>query len=126
MLVLLLKEEYFGIGSIKFQDIKVNVSNKTSKESYSSARPLLPFVKEYPLVNEYVVIFQGPSPDNPGATAKPNYYYISLKLWNDNEQNASPDPISVSNNLPSQSNKSYTEIESGSPRVSQKTTTHGS
>jgi len=114
--------EYFGIGSIKFQDIKINVSNKTTTSSYSSARPLLPFIKEYPLVNEYVVVFQGPSPDNPGATSKPNYYYVSLKLWNDNEQNASPDPLAVSNGISPQSNKSYKEIEAGSPRKPSQTT----
>jgi len=115
--------EYFGIGSIKFQDIKISVSNKTDKSTFSSARPLLPYIKEYPLVNEYVLIFQGPAPENPGISSNPTYYYLNLKLWNDNEQNAYPDPLSVSNNIPVQSNKSYTEIESGSPRETQKTNT---
>ena len=105
--------EYFGIGAIKWEDIKVSNSSKTKKTSYSIAKPLQPFIKEYPLVEEYVIVFRGPKPDNPGATSKPIYYYLPLKLWNDNEQNAYPDPLSVSNNQPPQNNKSYNEIENG-------------
>ena len=105
--------EYFGIGAIKWEDIKISNSNKTKKTSYSVARPLQPFIKEFPLVDEYVIVFRGPEPDNPGATSLPTYYYLPLKLWNDNEQNAYPDPLSIQNNQPPQNSKSYVEIENG-------------
>jgi len=110
--------KYFGIGAIRFQDINNNENEKKSKSTSSFARPLLPFIKEYPLVNEYVIIFKGPSTDNPGAGSKPSFYYLPLKLWNNNESNAYPDPLSSSNDKPPQSNKSNQEIESGSPNES--------
>ena len=106
-------DEYFGIGAIQWEDIKKSVNSKAKESTYSIAKPLQPFIKEFPLVNEYVILFRGPSPDNPGATSKPSYYYVSLKLWNDNEQNASPDPLSNDNNVPVQSNVPYSEIENG-------------
>ena len=34
-------------------------------------------------------------------------------MWNDNEQNASPDPLSNDNNNSPESDKSYSEIETG-------------
>ena len=108
---------FFGLGSITFQDINQNQEKKTG----SFAKPLLPFIKEYPLVNEYVLIFKGPSPKSPGAGSRPSFYYLSLKLWNNNEVNPSPDPVS-NENVPPQSNKSYQEIEQGSPNETVNTT----
>ena len=106
--------EFFGIGAIKWEDITISNSKKTKKSSFSLARPLIPSIKEFPLVNEYVLVFRGPSPDNPGVKADPSYYYIGLKMWNDNEQNAYPDPLSDINNTKTpQNNKTYSEIESG-------------
>ena len=89
---------FFGLGSITFQDINQNQEKKTG----SFAKPLLPFIKEYPLVNEYVLIFKGPSPKSPGAGSRPSFYYLSLKLWNNNEVNPSPDPVSNENVPPNQ------------------------
>ena len=105
--------EYFGIGAIKWEDVKISTSNATKQSSYSVATPLQPFIKEFPLVNEYVILFLGPSVTNPGNTSDPIYYYVGLKLWNDNEQNASPDPLSNDNNNSPESDKSYSEIETG-------------
>ena len=106
--------EFFGIGAIKWEDITISNSKKTKKSSFSLARRLIPSIKEFPLVNEYVLVFRGPSPDNPGVKADPSYYYIGLKMWNDNEQNAYPDPLSDINNTKTpQNNKTYSEIESG-------------
>ena len=105
--------EYFGIGAIKWEDVKISTSNATKQSSYSVATPLQPFIKEFPLVNEYVLLFLGPSITDPGPGTDPIYYYVSLKLWNDNEQNASPDPLSVAENNTPQSNKTYSEIEAG-------------
>jgi len=103
--------EYFSIGAISWEDIKVSTGNSTKQSSYSLATPLQPFIKEFPLVNEYVLLFRGPSVTDAGPGTDPIYYYVSLKLWNDNEQNASPDPLR--NDTPPQSNKTYSEIEAG-------------
>lgn len=106
--------EYFGIGSIEWEDVKISTSKATKKSSMGKALPLQPFIKDFPLVNEYVVLISGVGVKNPGASADPVYYYINLKLWNDNEQNASPDPLSNANNNNSPQNyKTYSEIEAG-------------
>ncbi len=106
--------EYFGIGSIQWEDAKISTSKSTKKSSMGRALPLQPFIKDFPLVNEYVVLISGIGVKNPGASADPVYYYINLKLWNDNEQNASPDPLSnANNNNTPQNNKTYSEIEAG-------------
>jgi len=105
--------EFFGIGAIQFEDIKVSTGDSTKQSSYSLATPLQPFIKEFPLVNEYVLLFLGPSITDPGPGTDPIYYYVSLKLWNDNEQNASPDPLSNINNTAPQNDKTYSEIEAG-------------
>lgn len=105
--------EYFGIGAISWEDIKISTGNSTKPSSYSLATPLQPFIKEFPLVNEYVLLFRGPSVTDAGPGTDPIYYYVSLKLWNDNEQNASPDPLRDINNTSPQSNKTYSEIEAG-------------
>ena len=110
--------EYFGIGAISWEDIKISTGNSTKPSSYSLATPLQPFVKEFPLVNEYVLLFRGPSITDAGPGTDPIYYYVSLKLWNDNEQNASPDPLR--DNTSPQSNKTYSEIEAGANMESSK------
>lgn len=105
--------EYFSIGAILWEDIKISTGKATKKSSYSLATPLQPFIKEFPLVNEYVLLFRGPSITDAGPGTDPIYYYVSLKLWNDNEQNAAPDPLSNVNNITPQSSKTYSEIEAG-------------
>jgi hypothetical protein len=105
--------EYFGIGSIQWEDIRISTGESTTKSSKGLATPLQPFIKEFPLQNEYVLLFKGPSTKDPGVSTDPIYYYVSLKLWNDNEQNASPDPLRDINNSSPQNNKTYSEIEAG-------------
>ena len=106
--------EYFSIGAIQWEDVKKSTGKTTKKSNSSLATPLQPFIKDFPLVNEYVLLFLGPSITDPGPAADPIYYYVSLKLWNDNEQNASPDPLSDAY-TPPQNTITYSEIEAGIP-----------
>merc|ERR1712078_351019 len=87
-----------------------------SSSKLNLAKPLFPHLKNYPLVNEVVLIFKLPTNESianmDGATA---YYYITpMSLWNHPEQNAYPNPLKGDT---SDSNKSgYEQIEAGNTR----------
>ena len=109
--------EWQGIGTIQFQI----VDSPTSDESISSsklnlAKPLYPQLKNYPLVNEIVLLIKLPNKSSiskiSGATTY--YYFTPLSMWNHPEQNAYPNPL---NNQNSDSQKSdYQQIEAGNAR----------
>ena len=109
--------EWQGIGTIQFQI----VDSPTSDESISSsklnlAKPLYPQLKNYPLVNEIVLLIKLPNKSSiskiSGATTY--YYFTPLSIWNHPEQNAYPNPL---NNQNSDSQKSdYQQIEAGNAR----------
>ena len=107
-----------GLGTIFFESTDNLTKSKT--EVQSSALPLIPYLKNYPLVNEIVMIFSLPSkiPDVTLQNALTNqYYYLNpVSIWNSTHHNAYPNTYQPSTeNTPK---KSYQEIESGSPRVS--------
>ena len=109
--------EWQGIGSIQFQLIDGPTNEDTiSSSKLNLAKPLFPHLKNYPLVNEVVLIFKLPTNESianmDGATA---YYYITpMSLWNHPEQNAYPNPLKGDT---SDSNKSdYEQIEAGNTR----------
>ena len=109
--------EWQGIGTIQFQI----VDSPTSDESISSsklnlAKPLYPQLKNYPLVNEIVLLIKLPNKSSiskiSGATTY--YYFTPLSIWNHPEQNAYPNPL---NNQNSDSQKSdYQQMEAGNAR----------
>ena len=109
--------EWQGIGTIQFQV----VDSPTSDESISSsklnlAKPLFPQIKNYPLVNEIVLLIKLPNKSSianiSGATTY--YYFTPLSIWNHPEQNAYPNPL-VSQNSDSQKSD-YQQIEAGNTR----------
>ena len=109
--------EWKGVGTIQFQFVDSPTSEKTlSSTDLNLVQPLLPNIKNYPLVNEIVLIFKLPTyvsiANMDGGEA---YYYISpLSLWNHPEQNAYPNPLA---NQESESNNSdYEQIEAGNTR----------
>ena len=94
----------------------INLGNLTV-----TASPLNPFIKNYPLINEVVLLFTSVSPkyqDNPYAT---QYYYQSpISVWN--EVNSNPLPLPTENvSVPTQ-NKNYQEVEAGSTNKPSSTT----
>ena len=56
--------QWAGIGTIKFQlmDQPTQIANATRSNTTNIAKPLLPNNKNYPLVNELVLLFK--LPDN--------------------------------------------------------------
>jgi len=109
--------EWQGIGTIQFQI----VNSPDSEESISSsklniAKPLFPQLKNYPLVNEIVLLVKLPDKSSVGnmSGATSYYYFTPLSLWNHPEVNAYPNPL-VPNTSDSQ-NADYQQIEAGNTR----------
>jgi len=102
-----------GIGTIEFEPITKNSSGDTQNPI---ATPLIPYLKNYPLVNEIVVIFKLISRNIYQSNDTPSFYYLnSLSLWNHPHHNAYPNVIHTTQNSDSQS-KDYQSIEEGSVR----------
>ena len=106
-----------GIGSIQFQ----TVDSATSKDTISSsqlniAKPLYPYLKNYPLVNEIVLLIKLPNKDsvNSMSGATTYYYFTPLSIWNHPESNAYPNPL-INPASDSQSSD-YIQIEAGNTR----------
>ncbi len=106
-----------GIGSIQFQ----TVDSATSKDTISSsklniAKPLYPYSKNYPLVNEIVLLIKLPNKDavNSMSGATTYYYFTPLSIWNHPEVNAYPNPL-INPESDSQSSD-YKQIEAGNAR----------
>jgi hypothetical protein len=106
-----------GLGTIFFEPTDNLTPNKPNAQT--TAQPLIPYLKNYPLVNEIVMIFSLPSKlvDLTAENALTNqYYYINpISIWNNNHHNAYPNTYQASIDSPPE--KSYQEIEGGSPRV---------
>ena len=91
------------IGTIQYQDISEPASPDIVNKSSTISLTLLPGYKTYPLVDEYVIIFRGPSNDNPLSSGKHAYYYLPINLFNTQHANLYP---GVFENKPSINGKS--------------------
>ena len=99
-----------AIGTIKYEILDQPTS--TVDDPSSTAKPLYPQFKNFPLVNELVLLFKLPSTENPGAAGNYEYYYLNpIGIWNHPEQNGYPSYL-VNTNSPSQT-KSYDSIQAG-------------
>ena len=109
--------EWKGIGTIQFQLVDSPTSESTiSSSKLNLAYPLFPHLKNFPLVNEIVVLFKLPTTeaiaDMTGATA---YFYVTpMALWNHTEQNAYPNPLKKEDTNSNDSD--YQQIEAGNAR----------
>jgi len=107
-----------GIGSIKFQQLDISVAPSSKKEEKSTfAKPITGQLKSYPLVNELVLIFRGPSTSQTQITNTKNFYYIStVAIWGNQHINAYPDSYFTNTNSSPSMNKSNDEILAGSTK----------
>ena len=113
--------KWSGIGTINFTEAKTAGNTSLDGTTIQLATPLFPNLKTYPLVNEYVLIVQGPSNQNPDIGVKLKNFYVSItSLWNSQHMNAVPTSLNDDNNVAPSLNKSYTSIETGN--VSKPTT----
>ena len=102
--------EWNGLGTIEFQD----VNNPIDSPSYSTAVPLNPNSKNFPLINEIVYLITLPDNNIGTLTSSTKSYYInSIALWNHPHHNAYP--ANPNTPLPAQQ-KDYTQTQLGSVR----------
>ena len=109
-----LYKSFNDIGAISFQNIKNSTPQKFTDKNISVAIPLFANFKTYPLVNEFVIIFQGPSTKNPQTSDISQFYYIPLNLWNTQHFNGYPAPYYDD---PENQDTNYDDIQAGNPRV---------
>ena len=102
--------EWNGLGTIEFQ----NVNNPVDNILYSTAIPLNPNSKNFPLINEIVFLINLPDNniDTLTSTSKP-YYINPIALWNHPHHNAYPSNPNTP--LPTQQ-KDYVQTQAGSIR----------
>ena len=105
-----------GIGSIKFQQLEISVTpSSKNEESTTFAKPITGQLKNYPLVNELVLIFRGPSTKQTQITNTKNFYYINtVAIWGNQHINAYPDSYFTNTDLAPSMGKSNDEILAGS------------
>jgi hypothetical protein len=102
-----------GIGTIEFEPININEAGDTINPI---ALPLVPYLKNYPLVNEIVLLFRLTSRDIFQVNNSTSFYYLnSLSLWNHPHHNAYPNVIHTTQ-IPESQQKDYQSIEGGSIR----------
>ena len=82
-----------SLGTIFFE--KIDVSNLTkSPVTKTKAIPLLPNFKQYPLVNELVLIFELPNKEIGLNSSLSSFYYINpISIWNHPNLNAYPNEL---------------------------------
>ena len=112
--------QWAGIGTIKFQlmDQPTQIANATRDNTTNIAKPLLPNNKNYPLVNEIVLLFKLPNTQESQSSTQVSYYYISaISLWNAPHHNAYPDMYTNENGNSAPSYlKDYLQIQTGNVR----------
>ena len=105
--------EWNGIGTIEFEPIDINTGGDISNPI---ALPLIPYLKNYPLVNEIVLIFRLTDRNIDQVSGFTSFYYLNpLSLWNHPHHNAYPNVIHT-DQTPESQQKDYQSIEQGSVR----------
>ena len=106
--------KWSGIGTINFAEVKTPGNTSLDGATLQLATPLFPNLKNYPLVNEYVLIVRGPSNINPDIGSELKNFYVSItSLWNSQHMNAVPISLNPDSYVAPSLNKSYTSIETG-------------
>ena len=116
--------QWDSIGTIFYDSIEsptpylpIKDPQSESLSYYPTAKPLFPQYKALPLINEIVVLIEGPSLDSVTSTSAKNEYYISVvNLWNSQQQNVLPDQI-YNQYLSNNQTKTTQEVAAGSPQI---------
>ena len=92
-----------------------------AKQPYKTritASPINSNIKNYPLVNEVVLVVSGPTGKYSSNSSEVKYYYLTtLNLWNNTNTNPTPNPYT--NITPKSQDKTISEIELGLPNKSE-------
>tara|TARA_Y100000356_G_scaffold74712_1_gene61800 strand:+ start:101 stop:1420 length:1320 start_codon:yes stop_codon:yes gene_type:complete len=104
--------EWNGIGTIEFQVIGTQVG---FKDVNPTALPLIPYVRNFPLVDELVILFSLPDSNIGESSKNTSYYYLNpINVWNHPHHNAYPNPTRTEFNP--EETKDYEAIEGGAVR----------
>ena len=83
-----------GIGSISFQELNnPKPENGQNQAGSTLALPMFPQFKNYPLVDEFVILFPGAGQSDPQTSGVKQYYYIPLNIWNNPHYNGYPNTL---------------------------------
>ena len=109
---------WISVGTIFIEKVEVRPSNPARRNLISTAVPLLPNIKNHPLINEIVLLFLLPNKELYTNNNIKQYYYLnSISIWNNQHMNAFPNITTRSQAQPSVK-KSYQAIEDGQTRKS--------
>lgn len=79
------------IGKIYYELLYSPIDPSFSEKVSEPAWPLWSFVKQFPLINEIVIIVKGPSRGlNDKSTAQQQFYFPAYAMWGDPNQNGFP------------------------------------
>jgi len=102
--------EWNALGVIEYQQ----VDNPLESPQYSTAAPLYPNLKNYPLINEIVFLIPLPNNSIGQLNSSTQSYYVNIvSLWNHPHHNAYP---SNPDTPPPAQQKDYTQTQLGSVR----------
>ena len=102
--------EWNALGVIEYQQ----VDNPLESPQYSTAAPLYPNLKNYPLINEIVFLIPLPNNSIGQLNSSTQSYYVNIvSLWNHPHHNAYP---SNPDTPPPTQQKDYTQTQLGSVR----------
>lgn len=102
-----------GIGSISFQALNDQKPESGQNRVGSTlALPMFPQFKNYPLVDEFVILFPGAGQSDPQSSGIKQYYYIPLNIWNNPHYNGYPNTL---NEDPKSQESNYEEMQDGNP-----------
>lgn len=102
-----------GIGSISFQALNDQKPESGQNRVGSTlALPMFPQFKNYPLVDEFVILFPGAGQSDPQSSGVKQYYYIPLNIWNNPHYNGYPNTL---NEDPKSQESNYEEMQDGNP-----------
>ncbi len=102
-----------GIGSISFQALNDQKPESGQNRVGSTlALPMFPQFKNYPLVDEFVILFAGAGQSDPQSSGVKQFYYIPLNIWNNPHYNGYPNTL---NEDPKSQESDYEEMQDGNP-----------
>jgi hypothetical protein len=110
-------DDYSAIGTIEYVDTEsapADISNINPQVNKFTAKPLLPNIKNYPLINELVIILSLPDIGIKSSTSSKSKYYLNiLSIWNHPHHNAIP---FLEGNLSPTQQKTYQQTSLGSTK----------
>jgi len=100
--------EWNSLGSIEYDSVQAPSSGK---QNFPIAKPLLPNIKNYPLINEIVYVMSLPDYGLSDSTNSSQVYYLNIiGIWNHPHHNGYPE---YPNENPLSQNQNYNQTQIG-------------